>query len=147
MIIDTMKSKLFFGSIVTETLYNKNYTAFIITLLIGIAFIMISFLFLPLVVLYPQKFCVLFSLGSLTIIISLSFLQSPVEYIRSFFTGKNTIFSICYLGALIFYLYASLVLHKYLMTLLATVVHFSTLLYFIASRFSNGMQIVGMLKT
>lgn len=146
-LLDSIKSKLVIGAVVNETLQSKSYKWFLITLFTGLALLFFSLLFLPLVVIYPQKFCVLFSLGSLIITISFAFLQSPIEYVKSLFAGKNAIFSGCYIAALLFSLYAALIKQKYFMTLVATGCQLAALIYLIASRFPNGMHIVGMLNS
>ena len=146
-IFDSIKSKFTIGGMVTEGLQSKSYKWFLITVFTGTALVIMSLIFLPLVVIYPQKFCVLFSLGSLIITISLAFLQTPLEYVKSLFTGKNAIFSTCYIAALLLSLYAALIKQKYLMTLAAIGFQLVALIYLMASKFPNGMYMVGMLNS
>ena len=49
-----------------------SYTYFTLFLFLGLIFIFLSFFYVPLVIIYPQKFISLFTLGSLMIIISLA---------------------------------------------------------------------------
>ena len=144
---DSIKSKFSLGANVATNLYNKNYKYFVISLAIGCLFIMFSFMTLPLVIIAPQKFALFFSLGSLLILFSFSFLQDQIEYFKSFLTGQNAIFSISYIASLLMSLYASLIVKKYIPTLLCIALQMVSLIYFIFSKFPNGMKMISMLNS
>jgi len=130
-----------------SALYNKNYKFFLLTFIAGCILIFISLMFIPLAVLFPQKFCLFFSLGSISILVSFSFLQDPMEYAKSFFIGQTAVFSICYLISLFMSLYASLIAKKYIPTLLATGLQLVALIWFVCSKFPGGMQGIRMLNS
>ena len=146
-VTDSVKSKFSSGAEIASALYNKNYKYFMLFLGGGILLIILSLMMLPLVVIAPQKFSLFFSLGSLLILSSFAFLQDPITYFKSFFTGQNAIFSACYLGSLLISLYASLIMKKYIPTLLSTALQFMALLYYTFSKFPNGMRMISMLNS
>ncbi len=121
----SVTSKLTGATTLVTSLYNRNYKYFILTMGAGCALVVISLMFLPLVMLFPQKFCLFFSLGSLCILSSFAFLQDPADYLRSFFSGPQALFGICYLGSLLLSVYASLVAKRYLATIVVTVLQVS----------------------
>ena len=120
-----MKNKLYgTGDSIRSTasnIYHRDYKLFAITLGSGAALIFMSLFFLPLAPIAPQKFCLLFTLGSLCVLSSFAFLQNPYEYVISLFSGSKLIFTGCYLVSLIFSLYASLIAKSYIATIFATV--------------------------
>ena len=146
-IADSVKSKLSFATTVASTLYNKNYKYFVVAFGAGAVLIVLSFMFLPLVVLFPQKFCLFFSIGSLSILVSFAFLQDPTEYLKSLFIGQNAAFSICYIVSLIISLYASVIAKLYILTLLATALQVVSLVWFVCSKFPGGMQGISMINS
>ena len=101
-------------------LYEKNYKYFAIAFGCGILLIILSLFFLPLAVISPQKFSLLFSLGSICILSSFAFLQNPYDYFMSLFSGEKLIFSVCYIGSLLLSIYASLIIKNYILTIIVT---------------------------
>ena len=104
----------------TSNMYQRDYKLFGITFAFGVAFILISFFFLPFIIVAPYKFCALFTIGSICILVSFAFLQDPWNYLRSQFTGNKLIFSTCYLVSLLLSLYASVIAKNYIVTLIVT---------------------------
>ncbi len=110
-----------------SNIYHRNYKYFAIAFGCGVALIGLSFFFLPLVTLSPQKFCLLFTLGSLCILASFAFLQEPLSYVASMFSGQKLIFTCCYLGSIILSIYSSMVAKKYLATVFCTALQVSAI--------------------
>lgn len=103
-----------------SNMYQRDYKLFGITFAFGIAFIIISFFFLPLIVIAPYKFSAFFTIGSICILVSFAFLQDPWNYLRAQFSGGKLIFSVCYLVSLLLSLYASIIAKNYIATLIVT---------------------------
>ncbi|OMJ83358.1 hypothetical protein SteCoe_15762 [Stentor coeruleus] len=70
-----------------------------------------SLSFLPMILVFPQKFALLFSLGSLVMQVAMSYLKSNVwEYIQALFSKENAVVSGLYFGSMFFTIYAAGVL-------------------------------------
>lgn len=79
----------------------KSYKAFFITLLIGLGVIFLSFLFIPVIILFPQKFVSLFSLGSFIVLVSFIFIHGTFAYLEMLFNKKRILFTFLYLVSLV----------------------------------------------
>jgi hypothetical protein len=115
-----------------------SYKSFFITLLIGLVFIFLSLLFLPLIVLTPQKFLVLFSIGSFIIISSFIFIHGTAEYIKMLFNRERCIFSVVYILSIIAGLYSAYFMNNYMLSLLSAGSQFITLIIFVLSFIPGG---------
>jgi hypothetical protein len=115
-----------------------SYKSFFITLLIGLAFIFLSLLFLPLIVLTPQKFLVLFSIGSFIIISSFIFIHGTSEYFKMLFNKERCIFTVVYILSIIAGLYSAYFMNNYLLSLLSAGCQFITLIIFVLSFIPGG---------
>eukprot|EP00826_Nyctotherus_ovalis_P023482 TRINITY_DN1803_c0_g1_i10.p1 TRINITY_DN1803_c0_g1~~TRINITY_DN1803_c0_g1_i10.p1 ORF type:complete len:172 (+),score=45.59 TRINITY_DN1803_c0_g1_i10:157-672(+) len=103
-----------------SNVYQRDYKLFGITFAFGVAFIIVSFFFLPFIVVAPYKFSAFFTLGSVCILVSFAFLQDPWNYLRAQFAGTRLVFTVCYLLSLLLSLYASVFAKNYLLTLVVT---------------------------
>lgn len=77
-----------------------------------------AFLYLPVLYLKARKFALLFSLGSLMVMGSMSMLHGPAEYVKNMFTKERAGFSIAYLSSIIATLYTSMVLRSTILTII-----------------------------
>jgi hypothetical protein len=117
-----LKSKVTGTGETLKSVYEGNYTYFIISLLVGIGLIVLSTLFIPFIVLSPYKFTLLFTLGSMCIIASFAFIKHPYEYAKSLFASDKLPFSLSYLISLLFSIYFSLINKSYIGVIIATLV-------------------------
>ena len=98
-----------------------------------------SFSFLPIILLFPQKFALLFSLGSLVMQVALSYLKPSVwEYVKALFSKDNTIVSGLYFASLFFTIYAAGVMGSYIIVLIACGIQALAILWYIFSMFPGG---------
>mmetsp|Transcript_22835 Transcript_22835/g.23780 ORF Transcript_22835/g.23780 Transcript_22835/m.23780 type:complete len:193 (+) Transcript_22835:1-579(+) len=84
-----------------------SYTSFFLVFGFGIAILFLSFMFLPLVLIRPQKFVMLFSLGSTLVLMSFIFIHGTKEFLKMLFSSGRIIFSGLYFVSLIFGIYFS----------------------------------------
>ena len=119
--------------------YETNYTMFGIAIAIGIFFFLLSFLFLPIILISPKKFCILFCLGSLCIVGSFFFVKKPSSYISSLFSKQNSFITICYLGSIVLTIFATIIWDSYLIALPATIVQFFSAMWMMCRFFPGGM--------
>merc|ERR1712034_74429 len=93
-------------------------------------------------VIAPQKFCLLFTLGSLLIIGSFSALKGPREFCAHLFELKRLPFSLLYAGSLVGTLWATLIAKSALYTLVLCLAQIAALLQFLGSYFPGGPALV-----
>lgn len=91
-----------------------------------------SFLFLPLAVLRPYKFCFLNSLGTITIFISLILFRGK-RILSKIFSKEKIIFTLMFLFTFILELYFSLLNPSYFLVILSAGLHFISTLYIVLS--------------
>lgn len=75
----------------------KSYTAFFIFLFLGLGLIGLSFIFLPMAILAPQKFVFLFSLGCLITIASFIFYYGTSDFLSMLFNQERRWFTFMFL--------------------------------------------------
>merc|ERR1712217_732579 len=105
---------------------------------LGFFLLSLSFSFLPILVIAPQKFALLFALGSMTILGSVSVLKGPQAFVMQLMQRDKLLFSISYVVGLVGTLVATLVMRSYLLTAFFGVLQAVALLYFLASYVPGG---------
>lgn len=101
-----------------------------------------AFMFLPVVLLFPQKFGLLFSLGSICVHVALSYLKSgPMEYLWGLISSKDTfLLSFIYFGSLYGTVWAAVVWGSYLWVLGFTTLQAGSIVWFFFSLFPGGTE-------
>jgi hypothetical protein len=115
-----------------------SYKSFFITLAIGLAFIFFSLLFLPFLALNPQKFLMLFSIGSFIIISSFIFIHGTSEYLKMLFNKERRIFSLVYIISIIAGFYSAYIQNNYILSLVSACAQFVMLIIFVLSFIPGG---------
>jgi len=95
-----------------------NYYAFGTFFIVGCLFLLLSFTFLPLIFIAPNKFNLFFGLGSFFIQLSLAFFHGPLNYLKLLFKRENLIISILYIGSVVLAVYSSLIWGTYMSAVL-----------------------------
>lgn len=116
----------------------KSYKSFFITIAIGFGFLALSLIFLPFVILQPQKFLSLFSIGSLFVLGSFIFIHGTKEYFTMLFDTKRKFFTIAYLISLLLGFYYAFIKGYFLISLICTAVQLVTLIIFTLSFIPGG---------
>ncbi|KAM3143614.1 hypothetical protein pb186bvf_004376 [Paramecium bursaria] len=120
---------------VQQAAYNwKNFAIFFG---IGICLILLSFTFLPMIILVPAKFGALFSLGSICIITSLYVIKGTKNFIQMFWNKQ--IYSAAYLICLIGTIYFSILSKNYILVLIFSFLQMFSLAWLFASSFPAGI--------
>ncbi len=115
-----------------------NYTTFFIIFGIGLFFLILSFLFLPMVILFPQKFVSLFSIGSIILLSSFIFVYGTINYFGMLFEGKRWIYSFIYIGSITCGFYFSFFSPDYIFCLISAVIQVIMLIIFVLSFIPGG---------
>ena len=115
-----------------------NYKYFFLILAVGLIFLILSLMFLPIMVLYPQKFLSLFSIGSLITLSSFIFIYGTVNYIKMLFEKKRLIYSISYIVSLVLGLYFAYIKGYFIHSLICAIIQMITLVIFILTFIPGG---------
>jgi hypothetical protein len=117
----------------------KSLVYFSLLLASGIFFVFMAFmLFLPVIVLVPQKFAICFTLGCAFIIGSFFALRGPKNQFTHMTSKERLPFTLGFLCSMMGTLYVSMVLHSYILSVLFSVVQVLALVYYSISYFPGG---------
>lgn len=78
----------------------QSYTRFLICLFVGICLIFLSLMFLPMVIFSPQKFVLMFSMGSFITIYSFIFYYGTNEFMNMILCNERRIYTISFILSL-----------------------------------------------
>ncbi|KAL5015268.1 hypothetical protein ScPMuIL_009538 [Solemya velum] len=111
---------------------------FILCLLMGTFCFSMACLYIPLLLLKARKFVALYTLGSLFVIFSFSFLWGPVNHIKHLFSVGRLPFTVAYFGTLFATVYFSLWVKSTLLTVFCATVQILALVWYIVSYVPGG---------
>jgi hypothetical protein len=109
---------------------------------VGLLFIMMSLNFLPLLLLSPSKFAVLFTIGSVTMLSSFVIFNGPKAFATSMAQRDKLPFSAAYGVGLVGTIWATMIMKSYILTAVFAIVQAAALLYFVASYLPGGKATV-----
>jgi len=110
--------------------------------LFGMFLLSMSFSFLPLLPVQPQKFALLFALGSITVLGSVAWLKGPSAFLWQIIQRDKLAFSVMYGIGLLGSLWATLIARSYIFTAVFGVMQAVGLLYFLASFLPGGQAVL-----
>ena len=116
----------------------KSYTSFFIVLAFGFVILFFSLMFLPFVLLSPQKFVSLFSIGSFLILSSFIFIYGTKDYLNMLFNSSRTLLTCLYLASIIVGIYFSFVNSWMFVSHICAVLQLITLITFTLSFIPGG---------
>ncbi|XP_057440973.1 protein transport protein SFT2-like [Lotus japonicus] len=117
----------------------KALVYFALLLASGVFFIFIAFtLFLPVIVVLPQKFAICFTLGCGFIIGSFFALKGPKNQLAHMMSAERLPFTVGFICSMIGTIYVSMVRHSYILSVLFSVVQVLSLGYYSISYFPGG---------
>jgi hypothetical protein len=108
------------------------------SLILGTICFGLAISFLPMLVINPRKFSLLFSLGSLFTISSFSFLWGPYNHITHLFGKERLPFTAVYFTTLIGTLYFAMGLQSAILTPIAAILQVIALVWFVVSYIPGG---------
>ncbi|PHJ20323.1 sft2-like domain-containing [Cystoisospora suis] len=109
---------------------------------VGVIFLFLAFLTLPLLVFAPSKFALLFTLGSVCIMVSLAFLRGVTALVVHLSEPARLPFTISYGLSLFLTLYATLWAKSYVLTLVFSLVQLLALSSFLVSYIPGGKHML-----
>ncbi|KAF7831240.1 protein transport protein SFT2 [Senna tora] len=105
----------------------------------GVFFIFIAFtLFLPVMVVVPQKFAICFTLGCGFIIGSFFALKGPKNQLAHMSSKERLPFTVGFVGSMVGTIYVSMVLHSYILSVFFSAIQVLALGYYAISYFPGG---------
>lgn len=117
----------------------KSLMYFGLLLASGVFFIFIAFtVFLPAMVLMPQKFALCFTLGCAFIIGSFFALKGPKNQFAHMTSKERLPFTLGFIGSMVGTIYVSMVLHSYILSVAFSVIQVMALSYYAISYFPGG---------
>ncbi|KAK9835954.1 hypothetical protein WJX81_001131 [Elliptochloris bilobata] len=115
------------------------FTYFFAMFAAGVVFLVLAFsIFLPVIILAPAKFALCFTLGSALCMAAFLMLKGWRTQLYHMFSAERLPFSVGYLGSMAGTLYAALVMHSYVMSLVCCAAQMVALLYYTLSYFPGG---------
>ncbi|XVE80605.1 hypothetical protein DITRI_Ditri14bG0152600 [Diplodiscus trichospermus] len=97
----------------------------------GVFFVFIAFtMFLPVMVIMPQKFAICFTLGCSFIIGSFFALRGPKNQFAHMSSKERLPFTLGFIGSMVGTIYVSMVLHSYILSVLFSVLQVYCILHF-----------------
>ncbi len=115
-----------------------NYKAFFIVLSVGIIFLVFSLMSLPFVVIFPQRFLSLFSIGSIITLSSFIFIYGTAKYFSMLFEKSRLHFTIFYIVSLVLGFYFAYIKEYFLYSLICAIIQMITLVIFTLSFIPGG---------
>eukprot|EP00928_Gymnodinium_smaydae_P094327 TRINITY_DN7903_c0_g2_i1.p1 TRINITY_DN7903_c0_g2~~TRINITY_DN7903_c0_g2_i1.p1 ORF type:complete len:359 (+),score=58.62 TRINITY_DN7903_c0_g2_i1:110-1186(+) len=119
---------------------------FIGIFMLGLFFIMLSFNFLPALLIKPQNFAVLFTIGSMTLMGSFVFLNGYTAFMAALMQRNKLPFSGAYVVGLVGTLVSTLLLRSFILTAVFALMQAVALLYFTASYIPGGTAVLNSIR-
>ncbi|XP_054164615.1 uncharacterized protein LOC128962276 [Oppia nitens] len=111
---------------------------FIVFVLMGLFCFTLSSLYIPVLVFKARKFALLFTLGSLFIVLSFSVLWGPISHMKHLFSKERLPFTLTYFGSLITTLYFALKVQSTLFTAIFALIQVIALIWYVMSYLPGG---------
>ncbi|XP_075098209.1 protein transport protein sft2-like [Nicotiana tabacum] len=128
-----------FSSATSNVPSGRSLMYFGLFLAAGVFFIFIAFtMFLPVMVLMPQKFAICFTIGCAFIIGSFFALKGPKNQLTHMTSKERLPFTGVFVGSMVGTIYVSMVLHSYILSVLFSVIQVLALSYYVISYFPGG---------
>jgi hypothetical protein len=118
----------------------QRIVGFVVVSLTGVLFLIIAFSFLPVLALKPQKFVVLYTVGSLFILFSFIFVQGVKPFFTHLFSTQRLPFTVGYFVSICTTIYCSLVIHSYILAILSCIIQMIVISWYYFSYFPYGTQ-------
>eukprot|EP00929_Paragymnodinium_shiwhaense_P079151 TRINITY_DN41158_c0_g1_i1.p1 TRINITY_DN41158_c0_g1~~TRINITY_DN41158_c0_g1_i1.p1 ORF type:complete len:272 (+),score=57.32 TRINITY_DN41158_c0_g1_i1:148-963(+) len=111
---------------------------------LGTLLMSLSMAFLPMIVFAPQKFALLYTLGSLCFLSSFSILRGHGAFLRHLLSRQRVLFTLTYVSSMVGTLWASLIYRSYLLAIAFSAMQVCALSWFLVSYIPGGRRALGM---
>mmetsp|Transcript_17080 Transcript_17080/g.20570 ORF Transcript_17080/g.20570 Transcript_17080/m.20570 type:complete len:348 (-) Transcript_17080:886-1929(-) len=118
---------------------HKRLMYFIGLSLAGAFFMILAFVVgLPVIVIFPAKFAICFTLGSILNMCAMAALKGPLQQMQHLMQWERLPFSATYIASMIGTLWASMVIHSYILSIAFCAIQVMALGYYLATYFPGG---------
>lgn len=111
---------------------------FIGCIAMGIFCFCLAGLYVPILLLKARKFALLYTMGSLFIISSFSFLWGPYYHLKHLFSKERLLFTTAYFGTMVLTLYGALWVRSTLLTVICAIFQVIALFWYVMSYIPGG---------
>lgn len=118
--------------------YGDRFKGFSMLIVASVCFFGLAFFFLPTAIIFPGKFALSFTLGSLFFMGSFAFLRGPKAHILGMASRERLPFSLAYVTSLCLTIYSCIVAKSYLMTIGSAIFQIGALMWYGASFLPGG---------
>jgi len=122
-----------------------NVLQFFIVFGVGAGFVALALNFLPIILIAPQKFAMLFTVGSMTMLSSFGVLLGPLSLFNLMTHHRMLPFSVAYCSGLLGVLWATIIKRSFVMTVFFAVLQSFSLIYFVCTSLPGGKATLGLL--
>ena len=120
----------------------ETYKVGVCLLIIGFIIICFSMIYLPFIVIMPQKFNSLYMFGSVIIMVALAQMMGTKKFCKAMYTKKNIFYSFVYTASLVTGLYSSANHISYIVSLSAAICNIISLSYLLFANLPYGKRIL-----
>ncbi|KAK6590351.1 hypothetical protein RS030_162540 [Cryptosporidium xiaoi] len=131
----------------TDSLNPQKILTFILCMGTSFLFLSLSFMFLPIIVVSPHKFSILFTFGSFFFMSGFAILKGINGFFKYMVERERLPFSFIYITSLSLTLYATLILKSYILTLLFSIVQIIALISFLITNFPGGYSALNYISS
>ena len=131
------------------SLLNLSYSTLLMFgsfLLIGTVFMILAFLFLPILVISPEKFTVLFTFGGIFWMIGLGTVQGPRAFLNAMIEKPRLTLSIAYLVSVYGVIFSTFLKKSYILTLVFAGLQIASLVMILISYIPGGLRVIRFLR-
>mmetsp|Transcript_38643 Transcript_38643/g.37001 ORF Transcript_38643/g.37001 Transcript_38643/m.37001 type:complete len:160 (-) Transcript_38643:52-531(-) len=125
----------------------KNYIVGVVAFMIAGLFLLMSLLSLPMLIVSPTKFTLLFTISMIATLVGLAFMNGPQSYLKKLTIKKNRIATGVLLGSILLSLYFSIISGSYLLSLLFCFIQFNAVLLYFFNTFPFGWNAIKSMFT
>merc|ERR1712194_861215 len=132
------------GTTISENAISRQrWTTFFLGAVLGVGLMSLGLFFLPMIIFAPQKFALLFTLGSLSFMTSFSALRGHHAFLRHLLSRQRALFSAVYITSMVGTLWAALLYRSFVLTLAFSGVQIAALGWFLVSYIPGGRRALG----
>ena len=118
--------------------YGDRFKGFSILIVSSGCFFMIAFAFLPTAILFPGKFALAFTIGSLMFMGSFAFLRGPMTFLKGMLSRDQLPFAMSYICSLVMTIYSCIVAKSYFLVLGSAIFQIAALMWYASSFLPGG---------
>jgi len=118
----------------------QRIVGFLAFMFMGITFFGLSTMYIPVLIFKARKFSILFTFGSVFIVLSFAILLGPVSHLKHQFSRERLPFTLAYFGSLIATLYFAMEMQSTILTTIFAIIQVIALVSYVLSYLPGGQS-------